>query len=49
MGQSKRDYMNYHSFAKLEDVIQKYNLDAEDKLLHETLCDTRLNNNKVIG
>ncbi len=47
MGQSKRDYMNYHSFATLEDVIQKYNLDAaeqEEFMIYETLCDTRSKN-----
>jgi hypothetical protein len=41
MGQSKRDYMNYHSFATLEDVIQKYNLDSEEQMFYKTLCDTR--------
>ncbi len=49
MGQSKREYMNYYSFSSLKDIVQKYNLDAEEQLMHETLCDTRLNNNKVIG
>jgi hypothetical protein len=49
MGQSKREYMNYYSFTSLKDIVQKYNLDAEEQLLHETLCDKRLNNNKVIG
>ena len=44
MGASKRDYMDYHSYATLEDVIQKYNLDAaeqEEFMIYETLCDTR--------
>lgn len=44
MAGSKRDYMDYHSYATLEDVIQKYNLDAaeqEEFMIYETLCDTR--------
>ena len=44
MGASKKDYMDYHAHATLEDVIQKYNLDAEEQeefMIYETLCDTR--------
>ena len=44
MGASKRDYMDYYSYATLEEVIQKYNLDMEEQeeyMMYETLCDTR--------
>ncbi len=44
MAGSKRDYMDYYNHATLEDVIQKYNLDAaeqEEFMIYETLCDTR--------
>ena len=44
MGQSKRDYMDYYTHATLEDVIQKYNLNAEEQMFYETLCDTRPKN-----
>jgi|TARA_Y200000002_G_C22458771_1_gene569474 cytochrome c peroxidase len=49
MGLSKKNYMHYHSFATLEDVIQKYNLDAEEQMWYETLCDNRLKDTKVKG
>ena len=39
MGQSKRDYMGYYAHATLEDVIQKYNLDTEEQMFYQTLCD----------
>ena len=41
MGANKRDYMDYYSHATLEDVINKYNLAAEEQMWYETLCDTR--------
>ena len=44
MGASKRDYMDYHGYATLEEVIHKYNLDAEEQMFYQTLCDTRYNN-----
>ena len=39
MAASKRDYMDYHTHATLEDIINKYNLDAEEQMWYETLCD----------
>ncbi len=44
MGQSKRIYIDYYAYATLEDVIQKYNLDAEEQMSYQTLCDTRSKN-----
>ena len=44
MGASKRDYMDYHAHATLEELIYKYNLDAEEQMFYQTLCDTRSNN-----
>lgn len=41
MGANKRDYMNYHTHATLEDIINKYNLDAEEQMWYETLCDNK--------
>ena len=42
MGANKRDYMDYHAHATLEDIINKYNLDAEEQMWYETLCDNKL-------
>tara|TARA_B100001250_G_C19636402_1_gene716174 strand:- start:488 stop:637 length:150 start_codon:yes stop_codon:yes gene_type:complete len=42
MGATKRDYMNYYSYATLEEVIHKYNLDLdeqEEQMIYERLCD----------
>ena len=44
MAESKRTYMDYYSHATLEDVINKYNLDAEEQMFYQTLCDTRSKN-----
>jgi hypothetical protein len=44
MAGSKRDYMDYYSHATLEEIINKYNLDAEEQVFYQTLCDTRSNN-----
>ena len=44
MAASKRNYMDYYSHATLEDVIHKYNLDAEEQMFYQTLCDTRSKN-----
>jgi len=44
MGQSKRIYMDYYAYTTLEDVIQKYNLNAEEQMFYQTLCDTRSKN-----
>ena len=44
MGQSKRIYMDYYAHATLENVIQKYNLNAEEQVFYQTLCDTRSRN-----
>ena len=41
MGASKRDYMDHYGHATLEEVIHKYNLDAEEQMFYQTLCDTR--------
>ena len=41
MGANKRDYMNYHTQATLEDIINKYNLDAEEQMWYETLYDNK--------
>ena len=40
MAGSKKDYMDLHGYATLKDIIQKYLLDIEDQMIHETLCDT---------
>ena len=47
MGATKRDYMDYYSYATLEEVIHKYNLDLEEQeeqMIYETLCDTSSKN-----
>lgn len=44
MGANKKDYMDYYSHATLEEVIYKYNLDAEEQMFYETLCDKRSKN-----
>ena len=44
MGASKRDYMDYYSHATLKELIHMYNLDAEEQMWYETLCDTRSKN-----
>jgi hypothetical protein len=44
MGGSKKTYMEYHAYATLEDVIEKYNLDAEEQMFYQTLCDIRYKN-----
>jgi len=52
MAASKRTYMDYHTHATLEDVIQKYNLDMGEQkeyMMYETLCDNRLKDTKVKG
>ena len=41
MGASKRDYMDYYSHATLKELIHMYNLDAEEQMFYQTLCDTR--------
>ena len=41
MAGSKKDYMDLHGHATLQDVIQKYLLDIEDQMIYETLRDTR--------
>tara|TARA_A100001391_G_scaffold149236_1_gene106736 strand:+ start:1220 stop:1360 length:141 start_codon:yes stop_codon:yes gene_type:complete len=41
MGASKRDYMDYYSHATLEELIRMYNLDAEEQMWYETLCDNK--------
>ena len=41
MGGSKRTYMQYYYHATLEDIIEKYNLDANEQMFYETLCDIR--------
>ena len=41
MAGSKRDYMDLHGHATLQDIVQKYLLDIEDQMIYETLCDTR--------
>jgi len=41
MAASKRDYMDLHGHATLQDIIQKYLLDIEEEMIYETLCDTR--------
>ena len=49
MGASKRDYMDYYSYATLEEVIHKYNLDLEEQeefMIYERLCDTRPKDNE---
>ncbi len=45
MSANKKDYMDYYSYATLEEVIYKYNLDLEEQkeqMIYERLCDTRL-------
>jgi hypothetical protein len=44
MGQSKKDYMNLHGNATLQDIVQKYLLDIEEQMVYETLCDTSYKN-----
>ncbi len=45
MAGSKRDYMNLHGHATLQDIIQKYLLDIEEEeMIYKTLCDTRSKN-----
>jgi len=44
MAGSKRDYMNLHGHATLQDIIQNYLLEVEDEMIYETLCDTRSKN-----
>ena len=44
MGQSKRDYIDLHGHAGLQDIIQKYLLDIEEQVVYETLCDTSSKN-----
>ncbi len=42
MGTTKKDYMNYYSYATLEEVIYKYNLnlkEQEEQMIYERLCD----------
>ena len=47
MGKSKRNYMDLHGHATLEDIIQKYLLDFEEQMIYETLdCDTRPKDNE---
>jgi hypothetical protein len=41
MAGSKKDYINLHGHATLQDIIQKYLLDIEEQMIYETLCDTR--------
>ena len=44
MGATKRDYMDYYSYATLEEVIFIYNLnleEQEEEMIYERLCDTR--------
>tara|TARA_R100001509_G_scaffold47958_1_gene26000 strand:+ start:1627 stop:1776 length:150 start_codon:yes stop_codon:yes gene_type:complete len=45
MAANKKYYMDYHGHATLEDVIQKYNLDAEEQMWYETLYDNSLKDN----
>ena len=42
MAGSKRDYMDLHGHATLQDIIQKYLLDMEEEMIYETLCDNSL-------
>ena len=44
MAGSKRDYMNLHGHATLQDIVQKYLLDIEEEMIYETLCDTMSKN-----
>ena len=41
MGASKKEYEIYYAHATLADVIQKYNLGAEEQMWYETLCDNK--------
>ena len=47
MAGSKKDYMDLHGHATLQDIIQKYLLDIEDQMIHETLCDTSSKNKQL--
>lgn len=44
MATSKRDYMDLHGHAALQEIIQKYLLDIEEQMVYETLCDTSSKN-----
>ncbi len=44
MAASKRDYMDLHGHATLQEIIQKYLLDIEEQMVYETLCDTSSKN-----
>ena len=52
MGASKRDYMDYYSYATLEEVIYKYNLnleEQEEQMIYERLCDIRPKDKWITG
>ena len=44
MGATKKDYMDYYSYATLEEVIHKYNLDLreqEEEMYYACLGDVK--------